>query len=380
MPDTLTDPETIAFLPEIEWLRPSTVAERLGDVGAAGTEPAAPGLHGNGLGSVTVTPAGTALVEGATVQIPATEDVSFDIEIANQGEHPEESVVVAVEIAGVGRADPARGDPRHDQLPARRKIVNVPLAETPPIGEPVEHHDPGRAGSGRGEDGQQRGHLHRDLLALVSARGGRAHLDDGNRGARGGARRGDRAPARDRARGPAPASSRSADRRAGLPRQPGPRHLRAERRRRFHRPARMGRGRARPGGRAAGGGVGPHRRVDRLPLADPLRRLRRDVGPPVELGRAARRPQVGRRDLVDPAPRPGARVREAADRRSAHARALARGAGGGRHRARSAAFRPPPKRARRLPRAGRHLHRGGPARVGPGRASSRFRIRPSTTR
>ena len=71
VPATLTDPETIAFLPDIGWLRPQTVADNLGGIGSGTDEAAAPGLHGNGLGSVTVKPAGTALVEGATAQVPA---------------------------------------------------------------------------------------------------------------------------------------------------------------------------------------------------------------------------------------------------------------------------------------------------------------------
>ena len=137
VPATLTDPETIAFLPEIEWLRPATVAENLGGIGTGSDEPAAPGLHGNGLGSVTVKPAGTALVEGSTATLPASEDVSFDIEIANQGEHPEESVVIVVEIAGAG--DPIELEETLDTIaPGETKVVNVPLAETPPIGEPVD--------------------------------------------------------------------------------------------------------------------------------------------------------------------------------------------------------------------------------------------------
>jgi hypothetical protein len=137
VPATLTDAETIAFLPDISWLRPQTVADNLGGVGSGSDEAAAPGLHGNGLGSVTVKPAGTALVEGSTSTLPASEDTSFDIEIANQGEHPEESVVVVVEIAGAG--DTISLEETLDAInPGESKIVNVPLAETPPIGEPVD--------------------------------------------------------------------------------------------------------------------------------------------------------------------------------------------------------------------------------------------------
>ena len=136
--NTLTDPETIAFLPDISWLRPQEVANKLGGLGSTTDEAAAPGLHGNGLGSVTVKPSGTALVEGATAQIPAAEDTSFDIEIANQGENAEESVEVVVEIAG-GSGDPIELSETLDAInPGESKIVNVPLAETPPIGEPVD--------------------------------------------------------------------------------------------------------------------------------------------------------------------------------------------------------------------------------------------------
>jgi hypothetical protein len=138
VPDTLRDQATIAFLPDITWLIPSTVAKELAGVGATGDEPAAPGLHGTGLGSVTVKPAGTALAEGAAAPIPASEDVSFDIEIANQGEHPEDSIVVSVEIAGAS-GDPIELEETLDAInPGESKIVNVPLAETPPIGEPVD--------------------------------------------------------------------------------------------------------------------------------------------------------------------------------------------------------------------------------------------------
>ncbi len=100
--------------------------------------PRSPASTGPGSGSVTVTPAGTALVEGSTAQIPATEDVAFDIEIANQGEHPEEDIVVVVEIAGAD-GEPITLEETLDTInPGESKVVNVPLAETPPIGEPVD--------------------------------------------------------------------------------------------------------------------------------------------------------------------------------------------------------------------------------------------------
>ena len=137
VPASLTDPETISFLPDIEWLRPSFVSDTLGAIGSGSDEPATPGLHGNGLGTVTVQPSGTQLAEGTTAQIPFTEDASFDIEIADQGDQPEADVVVSVEIAGES-GEPIQLEETLDAInPGESKVVNVPLAETPPIGEQV---------------------------------------------------------------------------------------------------------------------------------------------------------------------------------------------------------------------------------------------------
>ena len=139
VPASLTDLETIQFLPDIQWLEPSFVSDRLGAIGTGGSdEPATPGLHGNGLGTVTVQPSGTQLVEGSAAQIPFTEDVSFDIEIADQGDQPEADVVVSVEIAGES-GEPIQLEETLDAInPGESKVVNVPLADTPPIGESVD--------------------------------------------------------------------------------------------------------------------------------------------------------------------------------------------------------------------------------------------------
>jgi len=137
VPASLTDLETIQFLPDIQWLEPSFVSDTLGAIGSGGDEPATPGLHGNGLGTVTVQPSGTQLAEGTTAQIPFTEDASFDIEIADQGDQPEADVVVSVEIAGES-GEPIQLEETLDAInPGESKVVNVPLAETPPIGEQV---------------------------------------------------------------------------------------------------------------------------------------------------------------------------------------------------------------------------------------------------
>lgn len=138
VPDAVRTPEAIRFLPHIDWLQTDKVRNQLAGVGAAsGDETAEPGLHGTGLGSVTVKPPGTALAEGEAVQIPLTQDLSFDVEIANQGEHPEENVAVAIEISGGDEPIPLKETLDAINL-GESKVVNVPLADTPPIGEPVE--------------------------------------------------------------------------------------------------------------------------------------------------------------------------------------------------------------------------------------------------
>ena len=87
---------------------------------------------------MTVQPSGAALVEGTAAQIPVSEDLTFDVEIANQGEHPEESVEIVLEISG-GGGDPIEVRETLDAINnGETKVVSVPLADTPPTGEPVD--------------------------------------------------------------------------------------------------------------------------------------------------------------------------------------------------------------------------------------------------
>lgn len=130
------------FLPNLGWLEPKTVADRLGaEAGGDGgdasgnDEEPAPGLHGHGLvstsvGDVTLEPGETAN------RIPAGSDLAFNVEIANQGENVEEDVTVQVRIRGDGRPIVARR--RVEQTQAGENAeVSIPLAQAPPIGTPV---------------------------------------------------------------------------------------------------------------------------------------------------------------------------------------------------------------------------------------------------
>lgn len=126
------------FLPDIEWLSPTTVADRIARIRGGGPAEgaAAPGLHGTGLGTVTVTPAGTALTEGGAAQIPASEDLGFDVQVQNQGENEERDVTVKVSITGAGA--PIEREERLDRIGAgEAATVKIPLADVPPTGRPV---------------------------------------------------------------------------------------------------------------------------------------------------------------------------------------------------------------------------------------------------
>ena len=128
------------FLPNLEWLNPDTVSDRLGSGGGGGASGAsgepAPGTHGHGLvstavGDVTLQPGETAN------RIPAGSDIAFTVTAANQGENDESDVDVAVRIRGDGTR-PITAKRTIDQTTAGANAeVTIPLTQAPPIGTPV---------------------------------------------------------------------------------------------------------------------------------------------------------------------------------------------------------------------------------------------------
>ena len=138
--DTEKPPES-SFLADIEWLVPGTVADRIGRIGSGeGGEsddgPVEPGLHGTGLGTVSVQPGGTQLSEGGATEIETAPNLSLDVEVANQGEHDEQNVTVYVAIRGAG--EPIELEEKLPEIAAgETKTVSVPLSSTPPAGQPV---------------------------------------------------------------------------------------------------------------------------------------------------------------------------------------------------------------------------------------------------
>ena len=126
------------FLPDTDWLRPSSVADRINRIrGDGGTGEATPGLHGTGVAGATVQPGGPALAPGGAVELQASENLAFDVQVQNQGESEEQDVVVRVTISG-GR-EPLRFEERLDTIAAgETKTVRIPIAEAPPTGRPLE--------------------------------------------------------------------------------------------------------------------------------------------------------------------------------------------------------------------------------------------------
>jgi hypothetical protein len=127
------------FLPDIAWLRPETVATRLGRLRSSAEDRAAsPGVHGVGLGTVTATPSGTQLFPGQPVELKADEGLGFDVAVENQGES-EEDVTVRLTVAGPAGSEAIERDKELDEPlpPGESETVSIPLAETPPIGQPT---------------------------------------------------------------------------------------------------------------------------------------------------------------------------------------------------------------------------------------------------
>jgi hypothetical protein len=128
-----------AFLPDIAWLDPTTVADRIARIrgGSSASGPVAPGLHGTSLGTVVVKPGGQTLSTSSAVAIPASANTSFDVQVTNGGDNDETNVTVRITISGAGK--PIVTEQKIATLPkGTPQTVNVALSQTPPAGQPVK--------------------------------------------------------------------------------------------------------------------------------------------------------------------------------------------------------------------------------------------------
>lgn len=128
-----------AFLPDIAWLDPTTVADRIARIrgGSSSSGPVAPGLHGTSLDSVVVKPGGQTLSTTSAVAIPSSANTSFDVQLTNGGTNDETNVTVRITISGAGK--PIVTEQKIATLPkGTQQTVNVALSQTPPTGQPVK--------------------------------------------------------------------------------------------------------------------------------------------------------------------------------------------------------------------------------------------------
>ena len=129
-----------AFMPDLAWLDPATVAQRIGSQGGGEGggqqgEPA-PGTHGHGLTSVAI--GDTTLQPGGAVnRVPAGSTIAFTVVFQNQGENDEADFPVRVALEGAG-GRPLTVERRVDQTQGGQEAtMSLPLEQAPPVGEPL---------------------------------------------------------------------------------------------------------------------------------------------------------------------------------------------------------------------------------------------------
>ena len=122
------------FLPEIDWLDPSFVSDRVSRIRTGRGGEAASGLHGNGLGTVSL--GGQTLTPGGSATLKLSRDLQFQVQVTNQGESTETDVTVRVTIGRGG--DAVELEEQLDTIGAgETKTVPVPVRQQPPTGQNV---------------------------------------------------------------------------------------------------------------------------------------------------------------------------------------------------------------------------------------------------
>jgi len=126
--------DTSVFLEDLDWLQPAEVASRIAGIEGGVDGEAAPGLHGNGIGTVTL--GGQALVAGGSTTVTLSSDLAFEVQVLNQGENTETDVTVRVTAGSGGDAIELEGV--IDEIAAgETQTVSIPLNEEPPTGQAV---------------------------------------------------------------------------------------------------------------------------------------------------------------------------------------------------------------------------------------------------
>jgi hypothetical protein len=125
---------SLRFVQNIDWVNPDFVADQIAGIRGTDGGSATPGLHGDGLGTVSL--GGVALTPGGSATVPLTQDIAFDIQVVNQGDSTETDVQVQVTV-GQGADAIKAEDTIHEIAAGEQKSVTIPLTKQPPTGQNV---------------------------------------------------------------------------------------------------------------------------------------------------------------------------------------------------------------------------------------------------
>ena len=131
---TLPSVNSLRFVDDIDWVNPDFVADQIAGIRGTDGDSATPGLHGNGLGTVSV--GGVALTPGGSATVPLTGDIAFDIQVVNQGDSTETDVKVPVTVGQGGDAIELE-ETIPEIATGEAKTVTIPLTKQPPTGQNV---------------------------------------------------------------------------------------------------------------------------------------------------------------------------------------------------------------------------------------------------
>jgi hypothetical protein len=124
----------LRFVEDIDWVNPDFVADQVAGIRGTDGGSATPGLHGNGLGTVSL--GGVALTPGGSATVPLTEDIAFDVQVVNQGDSTETDVKVQVTVGQGGDAIDLE-DTITEIAAGEAKTVTIPFTRQPPTGQNV---------------------------------------------------------------------------------------------------------------------------------------------------------------------------------------------------------------------------------------------------
>jgi hypothetical protein len=131
---TVPSTRSLRFVDDLDWVGPDFVADEIAGIRGTGDGDATAGLHGNGLGTVSV--GGVALTAGVSATVQLSSDIAFDIQAVNQGDSTETDVKVTVAVGEGGDAiDLEETIP--EIAAGEAKTVTIPLTKQPPTGQNV---------------------------------------------------------------------------------------------------------------------------------------------------------------------------------------------------------------------------------------------------